>query len=50
MESKDIKYNNIILFAVPWGNYWDHVSEIWMKRNESNILFLKYEDLRNVSN
>lgn len=29
----------------PIGSYWNHVLPFWQRRNESNILFLKYEDM-----
>ncbi|KAK7575716.1 hypothetical protein V9T40_012002 [Parthenolecanium corni] len=27
------------------GNMWEHVKEYWQRRSESNMLFLKYEDM-----
>ncbi|KAK7604004.1 hypothetical protein V9T40_004277 [Parthenolecanium corni] len=30
----------------PVGNMWEHVREFWKRRDESNILFLKYEDMK----
>ncbi|KAK5650653.1 hypothetical protein RI129_001682 [Pyrocoelia pectoralis] len=29
----------------PFGNYWDHVLYFWERRNNKNILFIKYEDM-----
>ncbi|OCR00393.1 hypothetical protein BCD67_12830 [Oscillatoriales cyanobacterium USR001] len=31
---------------VPYGSYFDHVLEWWAHRNDENVLFLKYEDLK----
>ena len=31
---------------VCFGSWWDHVSEWWSHRNEKNVLFLKYEDMK----
>ncbi|KAF5302066.1 hypothetical protein FQR65_LT08616 [Abscondita terminalis] len=32
-------------------NYWNHVLYFWERRNESNVLFIKYEDMkRNLAN
>lgn len=31
---------------VPFGSYFDRVLEWWEHRNEPNVLFLKYEDLK----
>lgn len=36
-------------FAVPLGPIWNHILGFWRRRNEPNILFLKYEDLKKVS-
>ncbi|XP_054725391.1 luciferin sulfotransferase isoform X1 [Anastrepha obliqua] len=30
----------------PMGSYWNHVLPFWHRRNEPNILFLKYEDMK----
>ncbi|XP_055683255.1 luciferin sulfotransferase-like [Lutzomyia longipalpis] len=30
----------------PIGSVWEHVMEFWKRRNEPNILFLKYEDMK----
>ena len=29
-----------------FGSWWDHVPEWWTHRDEPNVLFLKYEDLK----
>ena len=31
---------------VIFGSWWKHVSEWWAHRDEPNVLFLKYEDLK----
>ena len=31
---------------VPWGSYWNNVLGYWNERNNFNILFLKYEELK----
>lgn len=31
---------------LPYGSWFDHVLEWWEHKNEKNILFLKYEDLK----
>ena len=31
---------------VLFGSWWEHVPEWWSHRNEKNVLFLKYEDLK----
>ena len=31
---------------VTFGSWWDHVPEWWIHRDEPNVLFLKYEDLK----
>lgn len=31
---------------VPYAPYWEHVLDYWNKKNERNILFLKYEDMK----
>lgn len=30
----------------PMGSYWNHVLPFWQRRNDTNILFLKYEDMK----
>lgn len=34
---------------VPLGSIWDHIPPFWSRRNESNILFLKYEEMKKDS-
>ncbi len=31
---------------VSFGSWWEHVPEWWAHRDESNVLFLKYEDMK----
>lgn len=31
---------------IPVGAYWSHVLQFWNRRNDPNILFLKYEDMK----
>lgn len=31
---------------LPWGSYYDHVLDWWARKDEKNVLFLKYEDLK----
>jgi len=33
----------------PFAPYWPHVRGFWSKRKEPNILFLKYEEMIDVS-
>lgn len=28
-----------------WGSWFEHVKEFWLRRNEENVLFIRYEDL-----
>lgn len=30
----------------PMGNYWSHLFEFWNRRNEPNMLFLTYEEMK----
>ena len=32
--------------TVSFGSWWDHVPEWWAHKNEPNVLFLKYEDMK----
>ncbi|KAJ3622162.1 hypothetical protein MTP99_002687 [Tenebrio molitor] len=32
---------------VPYGPYWKHIFSYWKMRNDSNFLFLKYEEMKN---
>jgi hypothetical protein len=34
---------------VPWSPYWEHIHEAWEMKENSNLLFLFYEDLVKVS-
>lgn len=29
-----------------YGLFWDHVLPFWSRRHQSNVLFLKYEDMK----
>lgn len=31
---------------LPWGDWFEHVLPWWEKRNEPNVLFIKYEDMK----
>lgn len=33
---------------VGYGSWFDHVQEFWEHRMDSNVLFLKYEDMYKV--
>lgn len=35
--------------AVGYGSWFEHVQEFWEHRTDSNVLFLKYEDMHRVS-
>jgi len=39
-------FNKFIKNEVFYAPYWDHVYEFWNRRNNENILFIKFEDLR----
>ena len=32
--------------TVSFGSWWDHVPEWWAHKDEPNVLFLKYEDMK----
>ena len=38
--------NHFLRGEVPFGSWWDHVPEWWSHRDEPNVLFLKYEDMK----
>lgn len=38
-------YNFPLFILVTYAPYWDHVLPFWKRRNQPNILFLKYEDI-----
>jgi len=35
-------------FSVGFGPYWNHVLDYWNNRNQPNMLFVKYEDMKKV--
>lgn len=37
--------NNVFLITVMYSPFFDHVLGYWKQREQSNILFVKYEDL-----
>jgi len=43
-------YENVLLcvLVVGYGSWFDHVQEFWEHRMDSNVLFLKYEDMYKV--
>lgn len=41
--------NQIHSIAVAWSPYWEHIKEGWAHRNESNVLFMFYEEMNKVS-
>ena len=38
----------LCLFSVYWGSWAEHVVGWWNHRDDNNVLFLKYEDLKKV--
>lgn len=42
--------NLYYFYTVPWSPYWDHILDFWKLRNEKNVLFLTYEDMKKVNN
>ncbi|KAJ1531394.1 hypothetical protein ONE63_000075 [Megalurothrips usitatus] len=32
--------------GVPYGSAWSHILSFWARRNDPNLLFLKYEDMK----
>ena len=45
-HSWDEFFDEFMEGRVCFGSWWDHVSEWWSHRNEKNVLFLKYEDMK----
>ena len=39
-------FDEFIKGRVFFGSWWDHIPEWWKHRDEKNVLFLKYEDLK----
>ena len=39
-------FDEFIKGRVFFGSWWDQIPEWWTHRNEKNVLFLKYEDLK----
>lgn len=37
------------MWTVCFAPFWPHVLNFWKRRDDPNILFLKYEDLKKVS-
>jgi hypothetical protein len=42
-------YLPCLIWTVCFAPFWPHVLNFWKRRDEPNILFLKYEDLKKVS-
>lgn len=38
-----------LVSTVGYGSWFEHVQEFWEHRMDSNVLFLKYEDMHRVS-
>ncbi|XP_071495266.1 sulfotransferase 1C2-like [Diadema antillarum] len=45
-ESWDVFYEEFVANRVPRGSWFDSVLFWWKKRNEPNVLFLKYENMK----
>ncbi|XP_072163327.1 sulfotransferase 1C2-like [Diadema setosum] len=45
-ESWDVFYEEFMADRVPRGSWFDSVLYWWKKRDEPNVLFLKYEDMK----
>lgn len=39
-------YSNICIFTVTFGTFWKNVLSFWEHRDQPNICFIKYEDMR----
>lgn len=37
-----------LVFTVSWGSWYDHVKDYWEEREKRNILYLFYEDMKEV--
>ena len=43
----DLSWDEFVEYGdVSFGSWWDHVPEWWAQRDEPNVLFLKYEDIK----
>ncbi len=39
----------VLLYSIVFaGPYWTHVKEYWEIRDRSNVLYIKYEDMKKV--
>lgn len=36
------------LVSVSWGSWYDHVKGYWVEKEKKNILYLFYEDMKDV--
>ena len=45
----DAHWNNFIAGEVEHGNYFDHLLSWWSHRDDKNVLFMKYEDMKEGS-
>lgn len=43
-----IKCENLFLSIVSWGSWYDHVKGYWREKDNKNILYLFYEDMKEV--
>lgn len=46
LESLVTLYSNV--FTVGWGSWYDHVKGYWKECKEKNILYMLYEDMKEV--
>ena len=42
----DDYFENFVAGQVPHGDYFDHILSWWAHRDDDNVLFLKYEDMK----